>query len=69
MFWKYVQERTKSSVGVHTLKKPDGTTATTDKEKAEILNDFFSSVFVEEDKSNIPLLEEDCFSNGVSITL
>ena len=40
------------------LEREDGTVATTDTEKAEVLNQFFTSVFTIEDKENMPTMEE-----------
>ena len=41
------------------LEREDGTVATTDMEKAEVLNQFFTSVFFTiEDKENMPTTEE-----------
>ena len=49
----------------------DGTTATDNKEKAEAFNDFFCSVFTDENLNNIPPVEEKNFDfplSSVSIT-
>ena len=35
-----------------------------DEEKAEILNDFFTSVFVNEDTENIPDIDNNIYYNG-----
>jgi hypothetical protein len=51
-FYKYVRSKTKTKTGIGNLKH-DGGVAQTDSQKAEILNDFFVSVFTKED-SNIP---------------
>jgi hypothetical protein len=67
-FWKYVQERTKSNTGVSALKTENGGYAVTDEEKAETLNNFFSSVFTHEDKTSVPILTEGMYSKGVLIT-
>ena len=44
-FWAYVKSRTKSRSGIPALKKADGKVAKEPLEKAEALNNFFSSVF------------------------
>lgn len=63
-FWKYVQERMKTNTGISTLKKADGTYVVDDLGKAEILNDYFSSVFTREDVSDTPTMAEGCYSDG-----
>lgn len=67
-FWKYVQKQTKGVQGVTVLKRKDGTTATTNEEKANILNSFFASVFSKEDLTNMPDLKESFYSKGFSIS-
>ena len=53
-FWKYVRSKTKVKAGISDLEKGDGSYAHTDSEKAEVLNEFFSSVFTREDLKDIP---------------
>ena len=48
-FYKYTSSKTKVRQGISDLEKPDGTLTTSDKEKAETLNSFFSSVFTVEE--------------------
>ena len=47
----------KSKTTIGDLQNPDGTMTSGNKEKAEALNTFFSSVFTDENTSNIPTLE------------
>ena len=54
LFWKYVNSKLKTRQPLSDLTKPDGKLTTTDEEKAEVLNNFFSSVFTKEDTQNIP---------------
>ena len=54
LFWKYVNSKLKTRQPLSDLIKPDGKLRTTDEEKAEVLNNFFSSVFTKEDTQNIP---------------
>ena len=56
-FWQYVQEKTKCVSGISPLDKGDGNLAFDSKEKADILNRFFSSVFTHENVDNVPDLE------------
>ena len=46
--WKYAKSKTSSRSGIPNLQKTDGNLAKSDKEKAEVLNDFFKSVFTTE---------------------
>ena len=47
-FWRYVKSKTKSVGGVFNLKNDNGIFTKSEAEKAELLNDFFSSVFTKE---------------------
>ena len=53
-FWAYVKSKTKTRSKIPSLQKEDGSKALTASEKAEVLNNFFSSVFTDEDMDNIP---------------
>ena len=66
-FWKYVQERTKVNAGVNTLNNGKGGLAESDMEKAEVLNEFFASVFAKENTNNIPDISQCSKSNGISV--
>ncbi len=52
--YKYANLKLKSRCRISQLKKSDGSLTTNDSEKAETLNNFFSSVFTEEDTTNMP---------------
>ena len=60
-FFNYVSSMSKPKEGVANLVKEDGSLTVSDSEKAEVLNNFFSSVFTEENKDNIPPF--DCRSD------
>ena len=53
-FWSYVRSKTKVKTGISDLDKEDGTRTKNDEEKANVLNDFFASVFTREDLSHVP---------------
>ena len=53
-FWRYVKSKTKSVGGVSNLKNEDGVFAKSEAEKAELLNNFFSSVFTKENLETLP---------------
>ena len=54
LFWNYAKSRVKSRDSISSLKREDGTTATSAADKAETLNKFFASVFTLEDLHTIP---------------
>ena len=56
-FWRYVNNKLKRTTGIPNLNKPDNSLTSSDEEKANVLNDFFASVFTTEDTSNIPKIE------------
>ena len=42
----------KTKSGIDSIQCPDGSTATSDQEKAELLNSYFASVFTDESLAN-----------------
>lgn len=56
-FWKYTQSKTTVRSGVSDLRDSDGNLCNEDESKAEILNDFFCSVFTRENMEDIPELK------------
>ena len=60
--WSYVKSKRTDHCGVATLKQDDES-FTTPGDKAEILNNYFSSVFTSEDISTIPTLDYANFPN------
>ena len=57
-FWRYVKSKTKVKGGVSNLKNSDGQYISSNQHKAELLNDFFTSVFTKENLNNIPEINE-----------
>jgi hypothetical protein len=58
VFWQYIKSRKEENFGIAPLKK-DGITSSGSRQKADILNDQFTSVFTKEDDS-------DNFQNAIS---
>lgn len=56
VFRKYTNSRLKSKQGIEALKDEGGHLCTDDGNKAVILNNFFSSVFTDEDMTTVPTL-------------
>lgn len=65
-FWSYVKSRTKTRSKIPILSRKDGSKATSPLEKAETLNNFFSSVFTDEHIESIPEGSSDFLGNYLS---
>ena len=57
LFWRYVNSQRTSKSAIPDLKRKDGSLTADDREKAELLNEQFTSVYTEEDLLNIPDVE------------
>ena len=66
-FWKFINSKRKCQQGISALKMEDGTFTTSDKEKAEVLDDLFSSVFTHENMENVPKTIPGGASKGIFI--
>jgi len=64
-FWRYVKSKTKTKDGISDLIMEDGSLSKSDEEKANVLNQFFASVFTREDLNNVPTLEDRLSSDDV----
>ena len=62
-FWSYVRNKSKTKSGVGDIEDENGVLNSDSLRKAEILNSFFSSVFVSEDTNNIPVLQDRVFND------
>jgi len=57
-FFKYAKSKLMTRTGIHDLVTEDGITHATEKQKADVLNNFFSSVFTQEDPGPLPVFED-----------
>ena len=60
--FSYAKKRMKMKTGIADLKKTDGSIAFNSKVKADVVNEFFSSIFTKEDKSSIPDFKKTSYS-------
>ena len=66
-FGEYVQSKTKSNMGIGPLRRDDGFMAVSEAQKADVLNNFFASVFTHENTDNMPHIEMGERSNNISL--
>ena len=62
-FYRYARSKLKTKTTIADLVREDGSLASSDKEKAEALNEFFGSVFTREDLDNMPTFEDRLFNS------
>ena len=55
IFWRYVNSKLKTRERIPTLKNMDGTFSVSPREKAEALNQYFCSIFLDENLNDIPI--------------
>ncbi|MES9884664.1 MAG: reverse transcriptase family protein, partial [Sedimenticola sp.] len=65
-FWRYVKSKTKTKDVVGNLEGENGNLVTESSERAEILNQFFTSVFTNENIVNIPEFEDRNFESPLT---
>eukprot|EP00745_Piridium_sociabile_P029683 TRINITY_DN4896_c5_g2_i1.p1 TRINITY_DN4896_c5_g2~~TRINITY_DN4896_c5_g2_i1.p1 ORF type:complete len:403 (-),score=94.76 TRINITY_DN4896_c5_g2_i1:230-1438(-) len=53
-FWSFVKEKTNTRTEVADLRNENGETAQSDRDKAQVLNRFFQSVFTKEQEGDLP---------------
>ena len=62
LFWNYVSKNSKTKKSVTKLLVPNGNLTSSDQETAYTLNEYFSSVFTNENETNIPNFEDRNFN-------
>ena len=60
-FWHYIYSHMKTRSGIDSVQCPDGSTATSDQEKAELLNLYLASVITDENLASFPSIESDVY--------
>ena len=66
LFWSYIRSKTKTKLNIGQLEMPVGSCTNEDSEKAEILNNYFASVFADEGSEVLPNFEERNFGETLS---
>ena len=61
-FFSYMSSKTKPKEPIPNLKTPENQLTQNDKQKADLLNSYFASVFTKEDITNIPHIQARCTS-------
>ena len=70
-FWQYINSKVKTRPSITELLRSDGTTLSSDAEMANLLKDYFSSVFTDEDSTSLPAVDPTgtlLISNSVEFT-
>ena len=62
-FWKYANSEIKVKSSLSEPQRSDGSLTNCDSEMASMLNDYFATVFVTEDTTNMPSLGDVCSGN------
>ena len=59
-FYRYIGQKRRAKTGVPSLVNLKGELTSMDKEKAEVLNEFFASVFTDDQDSSLSRIPETC---------
>ena len=57
-FWTYCKSKLNNKTGLGDIQNEDGSLTSDDHEKAEILNKYFTRMFIREDTDTIPIMNE-----------
>ncbi len=57
-FWRYADSKLKTRSKISQFSRKGGTLTQTEEQQAQVLNEFFSSVFIEEDLCQMPNLQK-----------
>lgn len=68
IFWKYIKSRKQDMMGISTLKN-NGELAESSQQKAEMLNNQFTSVFTTENTTHIPSKGDSPYKNMNNIRI
>ena len=68
-FFSYVNSQIKTREDISNLRREDGSLTTNDQEKSEVLNNFFSSVFVSEGDDPLPDFQASFQTELTNITI
>ena len=68
-FFRYVNDKTKPKETISKLKKDDGSFTENDQEKANVLNNFFGSVFTKVETDDMPEVKSKCNTEIDSVTI
>ena len=68
VFWRYVQAKVKNVSGISPLQMENGELAVSNIDKANTLNEYFSTVFIRENVDDMPPENEGLHTNGAFVT-
>ena len=66
LFWSYIRSRLKTKSKLTQLEKHDGTLTNDSREKAEVLNQYFATVFEKEGPEELPEFQDRPFHESLN---
>ena len=67
VFWRYVQAKVRNVSGISPLQMENGELAVSNIDKANTLNEYFSTLFIRENVADMPPENEGLHTNGVFV--